>query len=62
MALSLQAPNPVKLSSAAYFESKGFIDKAVDLYKKGGNLKKALDIAQKNNLSEEIRKINMQIE
>jgi len=33
------------LKSAAYFEEKKFIDKAIELYKKGGNLKKALDMA-----------------
>lgn len=57
MSLSLQATKQVKLKSAAYFEEKKFIDKAIELYKKGGNLKKALDMAQKANLREEIDKI-----
>jgi len=62
MALSLQAPKQVKLQSAAYFEEKGFIDKAIDLYKKGGNLKKAMDMAKKHNLTDELNKIGSQMD
>jgi hypothetical protein len=45
------------LQSGAYFEEKGYIDKAVDLYKKGGNLRKAYDMAIKANYKEEADKI-----
>lgn len=62
MALSLQAPKQVKLQSAAYFEEKGFIDKAIDLYKKGGNLKKAMYMANKHNLTDELNKIGSQMD
>ena len=34
-----------------------FIDKAIDLYKKGGNLKKAMEMARKHNLNDELNKI-----
>lgn len=38
----------MKLLSAAYFEEKKFIDKAYELYKKGKNFTKAMEIAKKN--------------
>lgn len=39
--------NQIKLQTARYFESKGKMDKAVDLYDEGGNLNKAMKLAQK---------------
>lgn len=39
--------NQIKLQAARYFESKGKMDKAVDLYDDGGNLNKAMKLAQK---------------
>ncbi len=50
------------LQSGAYFEEKGYIDKAVDLYKKGGNLRKAYDMAIKANYKEEADKIAQMLE
>jgi hypothetical protein len=37
------------VQSASYFEKKGKFDKAVTLYSKGGNKKKAMDLAIKHN-------------
>ncbi len=45
MSISLQGPKQIKLQSALYFEEKGFKSKAVELYKKGGNLIKAYNLA-----------------
>lgn len=38
------------VQSAAYFEKKGKYDKAVSLYMRGGNKKKAMDLAIKHNI------------
>ncbi|KAL4454946.1 hypothetical protein ABPG74_006328 [Tetrahymena malaccensis] len=62
MSISLQGPNQVKLQSAAYFEEKGFKQKAVELYKKGGNLMKAYNLAQEEKLFDEAKQIARQIE
>jgi hypothetical protein len=43
--------------SAGYFEKKGKFDKAVTLYSRGGNKKKALEIAIKHNLGHLIEDI-----
>lgn len=46
------------LQSAQYFESKGKHDKAVQLYSRGGNRKKAMDLAIKKNLTDMIENIS----
>jgi len=61
MSLSLKSPIPVILQSAAYFEQKGYHEKAVILYMKGRNLKKALDIAVKAKLYDYVKKISGEI-
>ena len=61
MSLSLKSPTPVMLQSAAYFEQKGHNEKAVILYMKGRNLKKALDIAVKAKLYDYVKKITAEI-
>lgn len=52
----------MKLQSAAYFEEKGHKAKAVELYKKGGNLIKAYNLAQEEKLFDEAKQIARQIE
>lgn len=49
------------LQSAAYFENKGHNEKAVILYMKGRNMKKALDIAVKAKLYDYVKKITAEI-
>lgn len=61
MSFSLKSPIPVMLQSAAYFEAKGQNEKAVILYMKGKNLKKALDIAVKAKLFDYVKKITAEI-
>lgn len=61
MSLSLQAPKQIMIQSAPYFEEKGQVEKAVILYMKGKNLQKAMQLAQKANLSEYIKKINQEL-
>ena len=48
--------------SAAYFEQKGILEKAVILYMKGKNLKKAMSIAVKAKLYDYVKKITTEIE
>ena len=45
------------VQSANYFEKKGKVDKAVTLYSRGGNRKKALELAMKHNLGHLIEDI-----
>jgi intraflagellar transport protein 140 len=45
MSLSLQGPKQVMIQSALYFEEKGLVEKAVMLYMKGKQLKKAMRLA-----------------
>jgi len=47
--MSLTSSKQIMVQSAAYFEKKGKFDKAVTLYSRGGNKKKAMDIAIKYN-------------
>jgi len=39
------------ITSANYFEKKGKMDKAVQLYSRGGNKRRAMDLAIKYNLT-----------
>jgi hypothetical protein len=43
--------------SAEYFESKGFTEKAIILYMKSKNIKKAINLAVKSKLYDYIAKI-----
>ncbi len=45
MSLTVSGPRQVMLKAANYFESKGYNEKAVILYIKGRNYKRALDLA-----------------
>jgi hypothetical protein len=56
---AILAPPHVQIKTAPYFEKKGFVEKAVILHMKGKNLKKALNLAMKNNLSEYIQQITV---
>ena len=58
MTMSLQASKQNMVQSAQYFEAKGKHDKAVQLYSRGGNRKKALDLALKHNLTDLIENIS----
>lgn len=58
MTMSLQGSKQNQLQSAAYFEQKGKQDKAVQLYSRGGNRKKAMAIAIKYNLTDMIENIS----
>ncbi|CAD8141887.1 unnamed protein product [Paramecium octaurelia] len=60
-AISLQAPKLIMIQSAIYFEQKKIIDKAVLLYMRGGQLQKALYLAQKEKLTDYVKKINQEI-
>lgn len=48
--MSLISSKPIMVQSAAYFERKGKYDKAVSLYMRGGNKKKAMDLAMRHNI------------
>lgn len=55
--MSLISSKQIMVQSAAYFERKGKFDKSVSLYSRGGNKKKAMDIALKYNLGHLIENI-----
>jgi len=58
MTLSLQASKQNMIMSANYFEVKGKHDKAVQLFSRGGNRKRAMDLAIKHNLTDMIENIS----
>eukprot|EP01029_Cantina_marsupialis_P023024 TRINITY_DN5683_c0_g1_i1.p1 TRINITY_DN5683_c0_g1~~TRINITY_DN5683_c0_g1_i1.p1 ORF type:complete len:1397 (+),score=419.46 TRINITY_DN5683_c0_g1_i1:393-4193(+) len=57
MQLSLQAGKTVMLQTADYFAERQEFDKAVQLYHKGGDVGKALDICFKGEYSDVLRSI-----
>ena len=57
MNLALQSSQQTMLEVARYFESKGVNNKAVQLYQKGGNVPKALDLCFRANLFDDLRLI-----
>ena len=61
-AASVPAPYYTQVKIAKYFEQKGFMEKAVILYMKGGSYKKALRIAMDNNLTEYIQQITSMVD
>jgi intraflagellar transport protein 140 len=58
MTLSLQASKQNMIMSANYFENKGKHDKAVQLFSRGGNRKRAMDLAIRHNLADMIENIS----
>ena len=58
MTLSLQASKQNMIMSANYFEAKGKHDKAVQLFSRGGNRKRAMDLAIRHNLTDMIENIS----
>jgi intraflagellar transport protein 140 len=50
MTMSLMSSKQNMIQSAAYFEKKGKYDKAVSLYMRGGNKKKAIALAIPHNI------------
>ena len=61
MNLSVVGSKQVMLKAAAYFEQKGYNEKAVILYTKGKNYKKALDLSVKYKLYDYIKRITGEI-
>lgn len=59
---ALKAPHYVQCRAASYFEKQGFSEKAVILYMKGKNFKKAMDLAMAHNLGEYIQQITSEID
>eukprot|EP01060_Flectonema_neradi_P019062 TRINITY_DN2605_c0_g1_i2.p1 TRINITY_DN2605_c0_g1~~TRINITY_DN2605_c0_g1_i2.p1 ORF type:complete len:1224 (+),score=242.12 TRINITY_DN2605_c0_g1_i2:66-3737(+) len=57
MQLSLQADQATIIESAQWFEEQNMLDKAVILYKKGGELSKALDLCIRGELYETLQKL-----
>lgn len=57
--MSLTSSKQIMVQSASYFEKKGKHDKAVTLYSRGGNKKKAMDLAIKHNLGHLIEDISV---
>eukprot|EP00753_Platysulcus_tardus_P003573 PLAT12468.31.p1 GENE.PLAT12468.31~~PLAT12468.31.p1 ORF type:complete len:1453 (-),score=862.37 PLAT12468.31:92-4450(-) len=55
--LAIVASPDLQVDAAAYFEAKGLYDKAVQLYQKGGQVSKALDLCFRAELFEELRSI-----
>ena len=58
MTLSLQASKQNMVMSANYFEGKGKHDKAVQLFSRGGNRKRAMDLAIRHKLVDMIENIS----
>jgi len=56
--MSLQASKQDMVQSAQYFEQKGKHDKAVQLFSRGGNRKRAMDLAIQHNLTDMIENIS----
>lgn len=56
------APFYIQARVATYFEKKNFNEKAVILYMKGKNYKKALKLAMANNLTEYIQQITSMVD
>jgi len=51
MSLSMNSPKEVAFRSGSYFERKGFIEKAIRLFRKSGAIKKANSLAEKNGFT-----------
>lgn len=62
MSLTVNGPRQVMLKVAAYFEQKGYNEKAIILYIKGRNFKRALDLSMKYKLFDYIKKITGEID
>lgn len=60
-AAASQAPAHVQAKTGIYFEKKGLISKAIQLYKKGRNFRKALRLAQSHNLPELVPEITVEM-
>jgi intraflagellar transport protein 140 len=50
MTMSMMSSKQIMIQSAQYFEQKGKFDKCVQLYSRGGNKRRAMDIALAHNL------------
>jgi len=50
MTMSLMSSKQIMIQSAQYFEQKGKFDKCVQLYSRGGNKRRAMDLALNHNL------------
>merc|ERR1712072_933379 len=54
---ALQSTSTQMLETAEYFEKKGAFEKAVNLYQKGGNIPRALDLCFRAELFDVLRTI-----
>ena len=61
MSLSMMSLPRCMNQSAEYFEHKGFHEKAINLYMKAKNVKKALNLAVKSKLYDYIQKITYNV-
>lgn len=57
MNMALQSSQETMVDVAHYFEEKQVYDKAVQLYQKGGNIPRALDLCFRANLFDDLRVI-----
>jgi len=55
--MAISAPPRMMVEAAAYFESRGQDDRAVALYRKGGNVAKAVELCRKAKLFDQLREI-----
>jgi len=62
MSLTVSGPRAVMLKAANYFESKGYNEKAVILYIKGRNYKRALDLAVRFKLYDYVERITREVD
>ena len=61
MSLAVNGPKQVMLKVAGYFEHKGYNEKAIILYIKGRNFKRALDLSMKFKLFDYMNKITGEV-
>jgi hypothetical protein len=57
MSFAVSGPKQIMLKAATYFESKGYNEKAIILYIRGRNFKRALDLSVRFKLWDYIEKI-----
>lgn len=57
LTMSLMSSKQIQIQSAHYFEQKGKFDKAVQLYSRGGNKRRAMELAMTHKLSHMIEDV-----
>ncbi len=61
MSFAVSGPKQVMLKAASYFEGKGYNEKAIILYIRGKNFKRALDLCVRFKILDYIKKITSEI-